>query len=663
MKLVWPSIVILSLASCAYAQTPVVNAGGIVNSASYSSSGVAPGSVVSIFGTNLASGTAAAGGIPLQTTLGDVQSVTFNGIAAALYFVSETQINAQVPWNVASGSSGGSATVVVTNSGGSSAPQSVQIVPAMPGIFTATANGQGQAFATNSNDYEVAAATLSIPGVASHPVEIGGYLVLWCTGLGAVEGTVPNGAASGTETLNTTIAPTVLIGGVQAKVLYSVLSPQYVSEYQIGVEVAAGTPTGTAVPVQIAMNGVTSTSAATVAVAEAQPSSPISTACTTTSTPCTAVNLDSIDPFSTPGGFSGYADPTIRQDPLTGTLWMAYSWTHVIGGSSAGSGTDVVDIHVADSTDGGKTWNYVGPLYTSEQVTDPVTGQVNYTAHEVMNLLPQVVNGVTYWYGVHNVYYVPVGGAGPNAEPYTKRWEIAMAPGTATGGPMGLATATPQFLGENANTYPQDFTEATNLSSLNSEVSGCEVYYEPSLIISDNNLYLFLGCQPPDADPASEFYAVFKTSDPQDNPGNWSWSYIPEGTTKFANQNDALSVGRYFPNGTSYITQMDVMPSKQPGVLLAVATAAYVSGQNKISLGCFAAELASVDPPKFVYNSQGQVQVDAIATSPDSQNGGPGSCSYSSASATGLLLVHKQTSNAPQDGGFFTYVMQSALLP
>ena len=661
MKLVWRSIILLSLVSLAYAQMPAINAGGIINSGSYSTGGVAPGSVVSIFGTNLATQNATADSIPLPASLGDVKSLTFNGTAAALYFVSPSQINAQVPWDVLPSGGSGTADVIVTNAAGSSAPASVQIVPAMPGIFTATANGLGQAFATNSSDYEVAAGTLSIPGLSAHPVQIGGDLVIWCTGLGAVEGTVPNGANTPNQTLNTQLQPVVLIGGVQAKLIYSVLSPQYVSEYQVAVQVASGTPTGTAVPIQIQMNGVTSTSSATIAVAEEQPSSPVSTACTATSTGCVGIDLASIDPFST-GGFSGYADPTIRQDPLTGTLWMAYSWTHVISSAGA-SGTYVVDIHMADSTDGGKTWNYAGPLYTSEQVTNPVTGEINYTAHEVMNLLPQVVNGVTYWYGVHNIYYVPIGGAGPDAEPYTKRWEIAMAPGTATGGPMGLASATPQFLGENANTYPQDFTQATNLSSLSSEVGGCEVYYEPSLIISNNNLYLFLGCQPPDADPASEFYAVFKTSNPQNNPGNWQWTYVPEGATKFANQSDATSVGRYFPKGTSYITQMDIMPSKQPGVLLAVASAAYVSGQNKISFGCFAAELANVDPPKFVYDSQGQVQVDAIVTSPDSENGGPGSCSYSADSATGLLLVHKQTSNAPQNGGFFTYLMQSMLFP
>ena len=108
---------------------------------------------------------------------------------------------------------------------------------------------------------------------------------------------------------------------------------------------------------------------------------------------------------------------------------------------------------------------------------------------------------------------------------------------------------------------------------------------------------------------------------------------------------------------------MDIAPSKNPGIMLAIFDVAYDNANGKNSLGCAAAELAGIAPPKFVYNAQGQVQVDAYLTSPDSQNVGSGSCSYSPYSATGMILAHKQTSNAPQNGGFFTFLMQSGLLP
>jgi uncharacterized protein (TIGR03437 family) len=65
----------------------------------------------------------------------------------------------------------------------------------------------------------------------------------------------------------TVLQPTVLIGGVAAEVLYSVLSPQFVSEYQIGVTPSLNTPIGDAVSIQITMGGVTTTGQVTIAVA------------------------------------------------------------------------------------------------------------------------------------------------------------------------------------------------------------------------------------------------------------------------------------------------------------------------------------------------------------------------------------------------------------
>jgi uncharacterized protein (TIGR03437 family) len=649
----------------ARAQTPVVNAGGIVNTASYASGGIAPGSIVSIFGTNLAGQPATASSIPLPSALGNVSSVTFNGVQAPLYSVSSSQINAQVPWNVlAAGSTSPTVNVVVTTNAGSSAPQTVQVASTFPGIFSVSANGIGQAIATDNSDGAIAAASGSISGANTHPIQIGSYLIVWCTGLGAVDSVVANGANTGGAIVHTLAQPTVLIGGVAATFVYSVLSPQYAGEYQVAVQVAPGTPTGDAMPLQIQMNDVTTFSNVTIAVAGNSPGFEItSNSCTLTSIGCTEMNLSATDPYSATGAFAGYADATIRQDPLTGTLWMAYSWPHTISSGTAGvAGTQVLDTHLASSTDGGKTWIYKGALYTSQAVSNPVTGQTDYTAHEVMNLFPQVINGVTWWYGIHSTYNVPQSsGGGSGLEDYTKRWEIALAPGTATTGPMGLASATPQYLGQSINTYPQYFPVALNLSSLDPEVSGCTEFFEPALILSNNNLYLFLACTP--ANAADRFYAVFKTSDPQDNAANWKWTYVEEGSTKFAGPSDAVSVGSYLSPGATYITQMDIAPSKNLGILLAIMSATYDNSSGKVSLGCAAAELASIDPPKFVYNSQGQVQVDAFLTSPDSQPGGPGSCTYSPFSATGMILAHRQPSNAPQNGGFFSFLMQSLLFP
>ncbi len=264
------ALALLALASLARAQAPVVNAGGVVNNGSYSAQGVAPGSIVAIFGTNLASKVAIGDTIPLSGTLDTVTSVTFNGVAAGVYFVGPLQLDVQLPWEaLPSNATSGTVNVVVTTSTGSSSPQPVNVLLALPGIFTINQAGTGQAIATDNADGAMAAPTGSISGVAAHPFSLatqgqnGHALILWCTGLGPVTPAIPDGANSynpdGSVTVRQTVLkPVVMVGGVQANVLFSGLAPGFVSENQVDVTLGGGTPTGSAVPVTIQVNGVTS---------------------------------------------------------------------------------------------------------------------------------------------------------------------------------------------------------------------------------------------------------------------------------------------------------------------------------------------------------------------------------------------------------------------
>src|SRR5207249_3032071 len=96
---------------------PVVSAGGFVNGANFSAQSSA-GSFGAIFGSNLASGTASVRSLPLPTTLSSV-SVLMNGYAAPLFFVSPTQINLQVPWELTSTTD---VQIIVTTNNVSAAP-------------------------------------------------------------------------------------------------------------------------------------------------------------------------------------------------------------------------------------------------------------------------------------------------------------------------------------------------------------------------------------------------------------------------------------------------------------------------------------------------------------------------------------------------------------
>jgi len=99
---------------------------------------VAPGTLVSLMGTNLSAGTAQAGSAqnPLPTKLANTE-VYFNGIAAPLLYVSPTQINAQIPWEVGDSTSINAFVRSVMADGSIMFTTAVAatIVPANPGLF------------------------------------------------------------------------------------------------------------------------------------------------------------------------------------------------------------------------------------------------------------------------------------------------------------------------------------------------------------------------------------------------------------------------------------------------------------------------------------------------------------------------------------------------
>lgn len=74
---------------------PVITPGGVVNGIDYSAA-IAPGMVIAVFGSNLATNVVAASEVPLPNNL-DGTTVEVNGQAVPLFFVSGGQVNAQMP--------------------------------------------------------------------------------------------------------------------------------------------------------------------------------------------------------------------------------------------------------------------------------------------------------------------------------------------------------------------------------------------------------------------------------------------------------------------------------------------------------------------------------------------------------------------------------------
>jgi len=223
------------------ADPPVVSA--VTNAASFRNDPVAPGSLITLFGTRLALITAGPAPVPLPLSLADV-SVTINGLAAPLLYVSPTQINAQMP----AGISPGQATVVVRTGGVASQPVSIPVRRAGPGIFT---DSHGQAVVLNADG---SANSPQNPGAAGTTVS------LFLTGVGPVGLAIDDGAAPPDGTVaHATLPVTLSINTVPATVVFAGLAPYAAGLARIDLQVPA-LATGT-YPITVTIGGAASNTA------------------------------------------------------------------------------------------------------------------------------------------------------------------------------------------------------------------------------------------------------------------------------------------------------------------------------------------------------------------------------------------------------------------
>jgi uncharacterized protein (TIGR03437 family) len=226
---------------------PLISLIGAVNAASYVAP-VAPGSVAAVFGTNLAIGQASSiASQPLPTTLAQ-SSFAIGGRPAPLFFSTVLQVNMQIPWEMAGQTQ---TSVVATVNGVVSNTANVAMAPFAPGIFSVDASGAGQGAILIAGTAQLAAPT--------NAVSIGGYVSIFCTGLGPVSNQPATGIAGPSSPLSMTLTtPIVTIGGVGAVVTYSGLAPTLVGVYQVNAAVPAGVSPGSAVPVVLSIGNVPS---------------------------------------------------------------------------------------------------------------------------------------------------------------------------------------------------------------------------------------------------------------------------------------------------------------------------------------------------------------------------------------------------------------------
>jgi len=225
---------------------------GIVNAANLApvTNSVAPGEFVSLFGTGLAAATVQAQSLPLNTNLGGVQ-VLVNGAPMPVQYVSNTQINAIVPFGL-DVMNAPFATFQVVNNGIKSNTVTLFSAASAPGIYAVNQTGTGPAAVLHANYAPVSAA---------NPAKAGETVLLFLNGLGAVTNAPADGAAASSNPLSQVKEQLrVEVGGLftNAGVAFAGLAPGFAGLYQINFVVPSGLTAGDNYLTVSTQDGVTS---------------------------------------------------------------------------------------------------------------------------------------------------------------------------------------------------------------------------------------------------------------------------------------------------------------------------------------------------------------------------------------------------------------------
>ncbi len=242
----------------------------ISNAASGVGSQLSPGEIITIKGSGLGPGTPVSFTYNPQVntlpnpTLAGVQ-VTFSGFSGTLLYVSSTQINVIVPYEI----SGSATTVIVVTYGSPSAPITQPVGAASLGLFTNNEAGSGQVAALNPSS---SCPTAPCYNTAATPALQGSYVSVYGTGGGQTNPPSSDGEVSPLASLLPLALQsniTATIGGKPAQVLFAGAAPGDVTGVvQLNIQIPTGV-TGSALPIVVTINGPISTQSqagATVAV-------------------------------------------------------------------------------------------------------------------------------------------------------------------------------------------------------------------------------------------------------------------------------------------------------------------------------------------------------------------------------------------------------------
>src|SRR5262249_21727150 len=230
------------------AERPRVNPNGVVSTANYLPN-LAPGSLATIFGANMASQATAPSSSKLPTMMGGA-CVTLNNQPMPLIVTGDQQINVQIPVEVTAGTY----PLYVRNIDrqAASLAATVKITKAAPAVFT---DGNGHAAVYHADGSIV---------TKDHPASRDEKLTLFATGLGLTKGgKVTSGTPAPSNPLAVTDTVQVYFGDPrysqsQMIVNWSGLVPGMIGVNQINITVPGNHMKGDNLPVTLKISGVTS---------------------------------------------------------------------------------------------------------------------------------------------------------------------------------------------------------------------------------------------------------------------------------------------------------------------------------------------------------------------------------------------------------------------
>ncbi len=240
---------------------PRFTSAAVTNAASFTSGPISPGEIITVFAQN--AGPATLAGLQLTAdrrvaTLTGNTRLLFDGTPAPLIYSVSGQVSAVVPYNVAGKSQ---VQLILEYNNVQSAPVTVPVAPAAPGLFTVS-GGAGQVVALQES---------GCCNSSTNPARRGEVLVLYATGEGQTNPPGRDGSLAEYATLAEFPRPllpvSVLIGGQPAEILYAGAAPGFVAGLmQINLRIPATAPTGDAIPITLRVGEATSRSGVTLSL-------------------------------------------------------------------------------------------------------------------------------------------------------------------------------------------------------------------------------------------------------------------------------------------------------------------------------------------------------------------------------------------------------------